>query len=165
MTVAMDGVRPMVAEVQALVVPTESKNPRRAVTGLDATRVPMVLAVLSARANKRTHDKEVYVATVGGMKVGEPATDLAVALATASAMARKPLPAKSVVLGEVGLAGEIRRVPNVRKRVQEAARLGYTQAFVPQGSQVGKRTDMKVIEVADINDALSMTLGASTTSG
>lgn len=164
-TVAMDGVRPMVAEVQALVVPTESKNPRRAVTGLDATRVPMVLAVLSARANKRTHDKEVYVATVGGMKVGEPATDLAVALATASAMARKPLPAKSVVLGEVGLAGEIRRVPNVRKRVQEAARLGYTQAFVPQGSQVGKRTDMKVIEVADINDALSMTLGASTTSG
>lgn len=159
-TVAMDGVRPIVAEVQSLVVPTESKNPRRAVTGLDVQRVPMVLAVLSARAGKRTHNQEVYVATVGGMKVGEPATDLAVALATASAMMKRPLPPKSVVLGEVGLAGEIRRVPNAERRVQEAARLGYTRAFVPAGSGISRIEGIAVTEVADINDALVATLKA-----
>ncbi|GAA1473480.1 DNA repair protein RadA [Corynebacterium felinum] len=151
-TVAMDGVRPIVAEVQSLVVPTESKNPRRAVTGLDPTRVPMVLAVLAARAGKKTHDKEVYVATVGGMKVGEPATDLAIALATASALSRTPLPKKTVVLGEVGLAGEIRRVPNVQRRLQEAKRLGYTTAIVPKCSVT--MAGMKVVEVETLTDAL-----------
>ena len=157
-TVAMDGVRPIVAEVQALVVPTESKNPRRAVTGLDATRVPMVLAVLAARAGRRTHTSEVYVATVGGMKVGEPATDLAIAMATVSAITKKPLPAKTVVLGEVGLAGEIRRVPNVQRRLMEAKRLGYRQAVIPAGSDVDDSAlpGLRVVEVATIHDALRL---------
>lgn len=158
-TVAMDGVRPILAEVQSLVVPTESKNPRRAVTGLDATRVPMVLAVLSARAGRRTHTSEVYVATVGGMKVGEPATDLAVALATASAMAKKALPPKTVVVGEVGLAGEIRRVPNLERRLAEAARLGYKKAVIPQGDyKLSELQGMKIMQVADIREALFITL-------
>ncbi|AKE40753.1 DNA repair protein RadA [Corynebacterium kutscheri] len=152
-TVAMDGVRPLLAEVQALVVPTEAKNPRRAVTGLDSTRVPMVLAVLSARAGKRTHNTEVYVATVGGMKIGEPATDLAVALATASAMSKKPLPAQTVVVGEVGLAGEIRRVPNLARRLQEAARLGYTRAIVPVNNE--NINNIEIIQVRDITEALA----------
>ena len=157
-TVAMDGVRPIVAEVQALVVPTESKNPRRAVTGLDATRVPMVLAVLAARAGRRTHTSEVYVATVGGMKVGEPATDLAIAMATVSAITKKPLPAKTVVLGEVGLAGEIRRVPNVQRRLMEAKRLGYRQAVIPAGSDVDDSAlpGLRVVEVATIHDTLRL---------
>lgn len=152
-TVAMDGVRPILAEVQSLVVPTEAKNPRRAVTGLDATRVPMVLAVLSARAGRKTHNCEVYVATVGGMKVGEPATDLAIALATASALKKQPLPPKTVVLGEVGLAGEIRAVPNVERRLAEAKRLGYTQAIIPPLKVAVP--GMKIIPVATIIDALS----------
>lgn len=155
-TVAMDGVRPIVAEVQSLVVSTESKNPRRAVTGLDATRVPMVLAVLAARAGRRTHSSEVYVATVGGMKVGEPATDLAIAMATVSAMTKKPLPPKTVVLGEVGLAGEIRRVPNVQRRLQEAKRLGYKQAVVPAPATDVDIPGLKVIAVATIDEALRL---------
>ena len=159
-TVAMDGVRPILAEIQSLVVPTESKNPRRAVTGLDAARVPMVLAVLSARAGKHTHNKEVYVATVGGMKVGEPATDLAVALATASAMLGRPLPPKTVVLGEVGLAGEIRRVANVHRRLQEAARLGYRTAVIPAGSTVNAQAlrGITLIEVDTLRSALERLL-------
>ncbi|MDO5097377.1 MAG: DNA repair protein RadA [Corynebacterium sp.] len=153
-TVAMDGVRPILAEVQSLVVPTESKNPRRAVTGLDATRVPMVLAVLSARAGRRTHNCEVYVATVGGMKVGEPATDLAIAMATASAMTKKPLPQKTIVVGEVGLAGEIRPVPNLQRRLAEALRLGYTRAIVPPTEVTVP--GMTITSVATITEALAV---------
>ncbi|MDO5076900.1 DNA repair protein RadA [Corynebacterium sp.] len=153
-TVAMDGVRPILAEVQSLLVDTPNKNPRRAVTGLDAARVPMVLAVLAARAGKRTSEKEVYIATVGGMKVGEPAADLAVALATASALSGTPLPEKTVVLGEVGLAGEIRRVPNLQRRLTEAHRLGYTRAIVPAG-QDPEIPGMHIEHVADIRAAIN----------
>ncbi|OKX84792.1 DNA repair protein RadA [Corynebacterium glutamicum] len=153
-TVAMDGVRPLLAEVQSLLVDAPSKNPRRVVTGLDANRVPMVLAVLSARAGRQTQGKDAYVATVGGMKVGEPATDLAVALATASALAKKALPDKTVVLGEVGLAGEIRRVPNVDRRLAEAERLGYEKAVIPGGSGI-KQTGLRVIEASTLAEALA----------
>ena len=131
-TVAMDGVRPILAEVQALTVDPVAKNPRRVVTGLDSNRVPMVLAVLQARAGQRTNDKDAYVATVGGVRIQETATDLAVALATWSSLHEKPLPAKTVVIGEVGL-GELRRVPNLDRRLAEAARLGYKNAIVPAG--------------------------------
>lgn len=118
----------------------------------------MVLAVLAARAGRRTHTSEVYVATVGGMKVGEPATDLAIAMATVSAITKKPLPAKTVVLGEVGLAGEIRRVPNVQRRLMEAKRLGYRQAVIPAGSDVDDSAlpGLRVVEVATIHDALRL---------
>lgn len=152
-TVAMDGVRPILAEVQSLLVDSPAKNPRRAVTGLDATRVPMVLAVLAARAGKRTSEKEVYIATVGGMKVGEPAADLAVALATASSISGKPLPQRTVVLGEVGLAGEIRRVPQLARRLAEAQRLGYTNAIVPAGERL-EIPGMRIEHVADIRAAI-----------
>ncbi len=149
-TVAMDGVRPMLAEVQSLTVDPVGKNPRRVVTGLDNNRVPMVLAVLQARANERTNDKDAYVATVGGMKITETATDLAVALATWSSLHERPLPSKTVVIGEVGLAGELRRVPNIDRRLSEAARLGYTQAIVPAGAKS---------EVHGMNIAYASTLG------
>ena len=134
-TVAMDGVRPMLAEVQALTVEPVNKSPRRVVTGLDSNRVPMVLAVLQARCGERTNDKDAYVATVGGVKITETGTDLAVALATWSSLHERPLPPKTVVVGEVGLAGELRRVPSLERRLQEAARLGYTRAVVPAGEK------------------------------
>lgn len=153
-TVAMDGVRPILAEVQALTVDPVNKSPRRVVTGLDFNRVPMVLAVLQARCGERTNDKDAYVATVGGVKITETATDLAVALATWSSLHDAPLPAKTVVVGEVGLAGEIRRVPNLGRRLQEAARMGYTNAIVPAGEQIDV-DGMAVRHVSTLSEALA----------
>ena len=154
-TVAMDGVRPILAEVQALTVDPVNKSPRRVVTGLDFNRVPMVLAVLQARCGERTNDKDAYVATVGGVKITETATDLAVALATWSSLHEKPLPAKTVVVGEVGLAGEIRRVPNLGRRLQEAARMGYTSAIVPAGEKLSI-DGLTVRPVSTLAEALSL---------
>lgn len=153
-TVAMDGVRPILAEVQALTVDPVNKSPRRVVTGLDFNRVPMVLAVLQARCGERTNDKDAYVATVGGVKITETATDLAVALATWSSLHDTPLPAKTVVVGEVGLAGEIRRVPNLGRRLQEAARMGYTNAIVPAGEEIDV-DGMAVRHVSTLGEALA----------
>lgn len=154
-TVAIDGVRPILAEVQALTVDPVNKSPRRVVTGLDFNRVPMVLAVLQARCGERTNDKDAYVATVGGVKITETATDLAVALATWSSLHDTPLPAKTVVVGEVGLAGEIRRVPNLGRRLQEAARMGYTNAIVPAGEEV-QVSGMTVHSISTLGEALAL---------
>ncbi|WP_055123202.1 DNA repair protein RadA [Corynebacterium oculi] len=153
-TVAMDGVRPILAEVQSLAVDSPAKNPRRVVTGLDSTRVPMVLAVLTARAQINTHTKDVYVATVGGMRIGEPATDLAVAMATVSTIAEKPLPARTVFIGEVGLAGELRRVLSLERRLQEAARLGYARAVVPAGEKIAV-PGIKVSPASTVAEAIA----------
>lgn len=153
-TVAMDGVRPILAEVQALTVDPVAKNPRRVVTGLDSNRVPMVLAVLQARAGQRTNDKDAYVATVGGVRIQETATDLAVALATWSSLHEKPLPAKTVVIGEVGLAGELRRVPNLDRRLAEAARLGYKKAIVPAGKV--DATGIRVRQAATLSEVIAL---------
>ena len=154
-TVAMDGVRPMLAEVQALTVDPVNKSPRRVVTGLDGNRVPMVLAVLQARCGERTNDKDAYVATVGGVRITETATDLAVALATWSSLHERPLPPKTVVIGEVGLAGELRRVPSLGRRLQEAARLGYTRAIVPAGEQV-RVEGMRIQQVSTVREAIGL---------
>ena len=154
-TVAMDGVRPILAEVQSLTVDPVNKSPRRVVTGLDFNRVPMVLAVLQARCGERTNDKDAYVATVGGMRVTETATDLAVALATWSSLHEQPLPPKTVVIGEVGLAGELRRVPNLGRRLQEVARLGYERAIVPAGERL--RIDgLAVHPAATLGEAIAL---------
>ena len=151
----MDGVRPMLAEVQALTVDPVNKSPRRVVTGLDFNRVPMVLAVLQARCGQRTNDKDAYVATVGGVKITETATDLAVALATWSSLHETPLPPKTVVIGEVGLAGELRRVPNLGRRLQEAARLGYENAIVPSG-ELEPVEGMRVSQVSTLGEAIAL---------
>lgn len=155
-TVAMDGVRPILAEVQALTVEPVNKSARRVVTGLDFNRVPMVLAVLQARCGERTSDKDAYVATVGGVRITETATDLAVALATWSSLHEQPLPAKTVVIGEVGLAGELRRVPNLARRLQEAARLGYERAIVPTADDKLAPSGMQVQQVSTLREAISL---------
>lgn len=152
-TVAMDGVRPILAEVQALTVDPVNKSPRRVVTGLDYNRVPMVLAVLQARCGERTNDQDAYVATVGGVRITETGTDLAVALATWSSLHTTPLPPKTVVIGEVGLAGEVRRVPNLERRLTEAARLGYENAIVPTGL-TKKIPGMRVTQVGTVREAI-----------
>jgi DNA repair protein RadA/Sms len=161
-TVAMEGKRPLLAEVQALVAGTGIPSPRRAVSGLDSARVSMVLAVLSRRAGVVLHDAEVYTATVGGMRMTEPAADLAIALAVASARSDIPLPPGLVVLGELGLTGEIRRVTGLERRITEAARLGFTTALVPVGSNVSPRRtgNIRIVEATDLGEALPL-LGRS----
>ncbi|MGW4529925.1 DNA repair protein RadA [Nocardia sp. NPDC004340] len=155
-TVAMDGKRPMLGEVQGLTVDTQAPAPRRAVSGLDYNRVSMVLAVLQSRGGVYVGKQDVYAATVGGMRLTEPAADLAVALAIASASQDLALPTGMVVLGEVGLAGEVRQVTGLTRRLAEAERLGFTEALVPPGVDRTGRT-MTLREVADIRAALSVT--------
>jgi DNA repair protein RadA/Sms len=130
-TVVVEGKRPLLGEVQALVADSALANPRRAVSGLDSSRVAMILAVLERRGGVRLAGSDVYTATVGGMRVVEPAADLAVALAVASAAGDLLLPPRTVAIGEVGLAGEVRQVTGLRRRLAEAARLGFRHALVP----------------------------------
>ena len=133
-TVTVEGRRPMLAEVQALVATSHLQNPRRAVSGLDAGRVAMILAVVERRGKVRIGPCDVYSATVGGIRVTEPATDLALALAVSSAVDGRALPTDVVALGELGLSGELRPVPDLGRRLTEAARLGFRRAIVPVGS-------------------------------
>ncbi|GAA1608630.1 DNA repair protein RadA [Nonomuraea maheshkhaliensis] len=140
-TVTVEGTRPLPAEVQALVARTDAQQPRRTSSGLDTYRVQMILAVLERRLNARLGGCDVFTATVGGIKLSDPAVDLSVMLAVASAAGDKPLPSGLVALGEVGLAGELRPVKDVRRRLTEAARLGFKRALVPAGSleEAGRR--------------------------
>jgi DNA repair protein RadA/Sms len=149
-TVAMEGRRALVTEVQALVGAVTPGSPRRTVSGLDPARMAMVLAVVQrCRPQIRLHDREVFAATVGGIRVAEPAADLALAMAITSARREVALPPDLAVIGEIGLAGEVRRVAGVERRLAEAARLGFTRALVPPGSGAGP-TGMKVQEVGDV---------------
>jgi DNA repair protein RadA/Sms len=132
-TVAMEGRRALVTEVQALVGGAMAGSPRRTVSGLDHARLGMVLAVLQSRSGLRLAEREVYAATVGGIRVVEPAADLALALAVASSANDLPLAGDLVAIGEVGLTGEVRRVGAVPRRLAEAARLGFKYALVPAG--------------------------------
>ena len=138
-TVTMEGRRPLLAELQALVVPSVLPAPRRTVHGLDSGRVAMVLAVLERRCRVAVSSRDVYASTVGGAKVSDPSADLAVAIAIASAATNTTLAPRTLALGEVGLAGELRRVPGTDRRLAEAARLGFTDALVPTEMTTGRR--------------------------
>ncbi len=129
-TVTMEGRRPLLAEIQALVA-NSSAQPRRVMNGVESGRIAMVLAVLEQRCGLRLNDRDVYVSTVGGAKVSDTAADLAAAIAIASAAYNRPVPHGVVALGEVGLAGELRRVPGTHRRLSEAARLGSAEAVIP----------------------------------
>ncbi|HYZ53348.1 MAG TPA: DNA repair protein RadA [Streptosporangiaceae bacterium] len=133
-TVTLEGRRPLVAEVQTLVGQSVLDIPRRVTSGLDGSRVGMVLAVLQRHADIRLGKQDVYAATVGGVRLAEPSVDLAVALALASSVANLSIPAGVVAIGEVGLAGEVRRVSGVARRLAEAERMGFRRAIVPPGS-------------------------------
>ncbi len=153
-TVTLEGRRPLAAELQALVVASQAGSPRRATGGLDGSRVALLLAVLQQRCGIPLSSSEVYVSTVGGVRTAEPAADLAAALALASAASNRPVRGGLVAVGEVGLAGEVRRVPSVGRRLSEAARLGFTHALVPPDP--GPLPDgIRVQTVATLNDALA----------
>jgi DNA repair protein RadA/Sms len=156
----MEGRRALLSEVQSLGARSTLPTPRRATSGLDAARVAMVLAVLERRGGVKLGDKEIYTATVGGVRLNEPAADLAVALAVAGAARDRPLPGDMIAIGEVGLAGEVRPVGSVVTRLQEAARLGFRRALVPQGmsgADQGPSVDgITVTAVADLGAALAV---------
>ncbi|MBA9001465.1 MULTISPECIES: DNA repair protein RadA [Thermomonospora] len=173
-TVTLEGRRPLVAEVQALVAKSFLPSPRRATSGLESARVAMVLAVLARRCQISMHDQDVYVSTVGGVRLTETSVDLAVALAVAGSTVEQALSGNVIALGEVGLAGEVRAVPGVQRRLAEASRLGFKAAVVPKGSlDLGERTPlrraelqavsyegMKVMEVDNLQQALRVAFTA-----
>lgn len=130
----MEGTRPLLIEIQALVSPSTMSTPRRATVGYDSARLSMILAVLETRAGMRFADKEVFLNVAGGLKITEPAADVAVAMALLSALLDKPLPTSLVGFGEIGLTGEIRSVSRTDTRLKEAAALGFARAIIPLSS-------------------------------
>lgn len=130
----MEGTRPLLVEIQALVSQSMMSTPRRATVGFDGARLAMILAVLETRAGMRFSDKEVFLNVAGGLKISEPAADLAAAMALLSAMLDKPLPTDFVSFGEIGLTGEVRAVSRSDTRLKEAQALGFSHAVIPEGS-------------------------------
>lgn len=155
-TVAVEGRRAVLAEVQALVAPTTNPNPRRGVTGLDSARAAMLLAVTERITRQRLFDHDVFTATLGGMRLVDPGADLAICLSIASARMNFALPTDLAAVGEVTLSGEIRPVPMVAQRIGEALRLGFRRILAPPGTQ--SRLDgsarSAVLEASDLRYAL-----------
>ena len=154
-TVTLDGKRPLIGEIQSLLArPVNPGAPRRAaVSGIDQARVAMIVAVLEKRAMVPIGAMDIYLSTVGGMRLTDPSSDLAVAMAMASAFTSRPLPATTVVIGEVGLAGDLRRVTGMDRRLAEAARLGFTTALVPADCGPAPK-GLRTLESATIGAAL-----------
>ena len=154
--VTQEGTRPMLVEIQALVAEAHTPNPRRLSVGLEQNRLAMLLAVLHRHAGLAYFDQDVFVNAVGGVRIDEPAADLAVVLAMVSSFKNKPLPQKLVVFGEVGLAGEVRPVQRGQERLKEAAKLGFTQAIVPKANRPkGSVAGIEIIAVDRVDDAVS----------
>lgn len=133
--VTQEGTRPLLVEIQALLDEAHAPNPRRLTVGLEQNRLAMLLAVLHRHAGIACFDQDVFVNAVGGVRITEPAADLAVLLAIVSSLKNKPLPGKLVVFGEVGLAGEVRPVQRGQERLKEAAKLGFTRAVIPKANR------------------------------
>lgn len=153
--VALEGRRAIVGQVQALMNGTGIPSPRRAVSGLDAARLAMMLAVGHRHAGVDASKSDVYASTVGGMRVTEPAADLAIFLALKSSHTNKAIPGTTVAIGEVGLAGEVRRVPSIARRVAEAKRLGFTHAIVPDGTDEELPRGIRITRATDLAQAWS----------
>ncbi len=159
-TASMEGTRALLVEVQALVTPSNYGLPQRTATGFDKNRLNLLLAVLEKRYGIRFGQYDVFVNIVGGVRIDEPAADLAVTLAIVSSIRDTPVPYTSVILGEIGLGGEVRMVGHMEKRILEAAKLGFQSILLPKGGarEVQKR-DLRLREVERIGDALDIALG------
>lgn len=145
--VTMEGSRPILLEIQALAAPTSFGLPRRSATGFDTNRLHLLVAVLQRRVGMALGNHDVYLNVIGGFRVNEPAADFAAAMAIASGLRDQPLPADTVYIGEVGLSGDLRMVQHVDRRIQEAARLGFTRAVVPERWNRSKQGDISGIDV------------------
>ncbi|HEM4971777.1 TPA: DNA repair protein RadA [Streptococcus suis] len=154
--VTMEGTRPILAEVQALVMPTMFGNAKRTTTGLDFNRASLIMAVLEKRAGLLLQNQDAYLKSAGGVKLDEPAIDLAVAVALASSYKDKPTNPQECFIGEIGLTGEIRRVNRIEQRINEAAKLGFTKVYAPKNSLTGIKVpkEITVIGVTTIGEVL-----------
>ena len=152
-TSVMEGSRPLLAEIQALVTPTGFGNPRRMSTGFDYNRLAMIIAVLEKRAGYYFSNTDTYINIVGGLKIDEPAIDLTIALALISSLKDVPIDDKVIAFGEIGLAGEVRGVSNCEQRITEAARLGFTKCIIPRQNlrNISKKT-LDMIEVIGVTN-------------
>ncbi len=153
----IEGTRPLLAEIQSLIAPSYMPSPRRAVVGWDSNRLAMIIAVLSTRFGTNLYDKEVYLNVVGGLKINEPAADLAVAMSLISAFKDVAIPRNWVFMGEVGLSGEVRMVSQIEYRLKEAEKLGFVKAIVPDGVNKLKafkkdKFKMELVPVKHIRD-------------
>ncbi|MBR7792581.1 DNA repair protein RadA [Undibacterium sp. FT147W] len=154
--VTQEGTRPLLVEIQALVDSSFAPNAKRLSVGLEQNRLAMLLAVLHRHAGVAAFDQDVFINAVGGVKIAEPAADLAVLLAINSSMRNKPLPRSLVVFGEVGLAGEIRPAPRGQERLKEAAKLGFTIAMIPKANAPKQKIEgLTIIAVDRIDEAMS----------
>jgi DNA repair protein RadA/Sms len=154
----LEGSRPMLVEIQALVSPTSFGNPRRTSIGLDPNRTTLLLAVLEKRVGLELLTDDVFVSVAGGLEVTEPAADLGVAAAVASSFRNRPLPAKTAVFGEVGLAGEVRGTGQAALRVREAAQLGFTRCILPARNLPTDADGIELVGVGTLEEALARLL-------
>ena len=152
-TCVLEGSRPLLCEIQSLLCPTAFGSPRRTAVGLDVNRLNVILAVLERKARLRMSDKDVYCDVAGSLRIADRGADLATAMCIASSILEKPLPEKTVLIGEVGLTGEIRVASQIDTRVREAVRLGYTTVLVPARAKVADH-NCKLIRVSDISEAI-----------
>jgi DNA repair protein RadA/Sms len=162
---ALEGTRPLLIEIQSLVNPTNNAMVRRISNGVDINRLHMLIAVLEKRADLKLGQSDVFVNVAGGIRVTEPAADLGLALSILSNQNNRPLPDGLVVIGELGLAGEVRRVGQLERRLSEAARHGLSRALIPAGVKTGRPSGLEVIEVRTLADAISAAFPSPIASG
>jgi DNA repair protein RadA/Sms len=156
--VACEGTRPLLVEIQALVSPTSYSSPRRSTTGIEYNRLLQILAVLEKRVGVPLSKLDAYVASTGGLNVGEPAADLGAAIAVVASFRDRIVDPNTVLIGEVGLGGQVRPVSQMEMRLKEAAKLGFKRAIIPKG-QVATDTGLEIIPVARVVDAIGIALG------
>ena len=157
---SMEGTRPVLVEIQALISPSSFGNPRRMATGVDSNRVPLLMAVLEKRVGLMLQNQDAYIKVAGGVKLDEPAIDLAIAISIASSFRDQPTNPEDIFIGEVGLTGEIRRVSRIEQRVQEAAKLGFKRVICSENNLDGWTypSSIEVLGVKTVHDALRIGL-------
>ncbi|MEG2603026.1 MAG: magnesium chelatase domain-containing protein, partial [Carnobacterium sp.] len=158
---AMEGTRPILVEIQSLITPTVFGNAKRTASGVDHNRASLIMAVLEKRAGLMLQNQDAYLKAAGGVKLNEPAIDLAIAVSVASSYREKETRAKDCFIGEIGLTGEVRRVSRIDQRVQEAAKLGFTRMFIPKNN-IGGWTfpkDVEIVGVSTVADTIRKALG------
>ena len=161
--VTMEGTRPLLVEMQALTSPTAFGNPRRTPNGIDVNRLLLISAVLSKRIGLKLWEQDIFVNVVGGLKISEPAADLALSLAIASSYYDRPLPADIAIVGEVGLSGEVRRVGQLSERLNEARKIGFKRALTPRLRRDGRDhpSGIEIIQARSVTDAIRAVLSES----
>jgi DNA repair protein RadA/Sms len=158
--VSMEGTRPLLVEVQALASTTAFGNPRRTANGLDFNRLLLIIAVLSKRVGMQLADQDVFMNVIGGMQIDEPASDLAVAAALASSFRNRPVAADIVVMGEIGLSGELRAIGHIETRLKEAAKMGFKRCILPASTQLKqlKNPPLQLFPTRSLAEALETAL-------